>query len=417
MSRVFIVGVGATAFTRHPTRGFRSLTDEALDAVLADAGLAEGTAPVDSVWFGNCAMHIWGQGNIRGQVCLAPRLADGTLPADVTMMNVEGGCATGSLALHAAWKDILSGESEVSLAMGVEKTFVAHDLPRIFELFMHGVDRHHEDEWMDGVRAAAVDAGESFEPHPMRIPFVDVHAIQARRHMARFGTTAEHIAAVASKNHRHGALNAKAQYRKDMTIAEVLADKPIIDPFTRAMCAPVSDGAAAVLVCSERFLASLDASVRERAVELRAVTVRGGTPRAFDAPNVLAGVAQRAWARSGIQPAQVELAEVHDSSAFCELQATEHLGFCGEGEGGPYAASGATALGGERPVNPSGGLESKGHPLGATGLGMIEELVVQLRGEAGDRQVAGEPTVAVAHNAGGMIGVDEAVCAVSVLAR
>lgn len=417
MPRAFVIGVGATAFTRHPDRTFRDLTDEALDATLGDAGLAGQTAPVDSVWFGNCGMHVWGQGNIRGQVCLAPRLSDGTLPADVTMLNVEGGCGTGSLALHGAWKDVLSGESELSLAIGVEKTFVAHDPARILELFLHGADQYHDGEWTDSIHRHAEAVGETFTPHPMRIPFVDVHAIQAKRHMARYGTTLEQIAAVSSKNHAHGALNPKAQYRKAMSVEAVLADKPICPPFTRAMCAPISDGAAAVLVCSEAFLAGLDPAVRARAVEIRASVVAGGTQRGFDAPNVLATAAARAWRRSGVTPAQVDVAEVHDSSSFCELQATELLGFCEVGQGGAYAASGATALGGERPVNPSGGLESKGHPLAATGLGMVEELVIQLRGEAGERQVPGTPEVAVAHNAGGMIGVDEAVCAVTVLAR
>jgi acetyl-CoA acetyltransferase len=416
MSHAWVIGVGATAFARHPDRDFRSLAEEATRDILRDAGLEHGR-DVEQIWFGNCAMGVWGQANIRGQVALGAMTRAGTLAPQAPILNVEGGCATGSVALHGAVKDVLSGQSDLSLALGVEKTFVAHDPPKILELFMGGIDQLHAEEWKSFLPQAAAAGGQTFAPHPHRILFVDIHAMQARWHMDTYGTTAEHLAHIASKNHDHGALNPKAQYRTRLTPAEVLADKPIVAPFTRAMCAPISDGAAGVLVCSDRYLAGCDPAIRDRAVQVRASELVSGTWRQLDQPNVLAHAAAKAYRRSGVTPRQVDLAEVHDASAFCELQATELLGFCGVGEGGAYALSGATARTGERPVNASGGLVSKGHPLGATGLGMIEELVTQLRGEAGERQVTNHPTIALQHNAGGIIGLDEALCSVVVLAR
>ncbi len=182
------------------------------------------------------------------------------------------------------------------------------------------------------------------------------------------------------------------------------------------MCAPISDGAAAALVCSGAWLADRPAAVRARAVRVRASALAGGAWRDLDDPSVTAHAGARAYAAAGVTPADIDLAEVHDATAYCEIAATEALGFCSAGEGGPYADSGATSLGGARPTNVSGGLESKGHPLGATGLGMVCELLTQLRGEAGDGQ-AGAPTLGLLQNAGGLIGLDEALCAVAILER
>lgn len=416
MSPVWILGVGSTPFARWPERSFRDLATAAVEATLADAGLEHGAA-VEQIWFGNCGMGAWGQANVRGQVALTPLQRSGRLNPRAPVINVEGGCATGSAALHGAFKDVASGQCDLSLALGVEKTYLAHDPAKILELFLGGIDQLHPDEWRQLHQAAAQAGGVPFQPHPQRILFVDVHAMQASWHLKTYGTTREQLAHIAAKNRQHGALNPSAQLRTPMTAAEILDDKLIVDPFTRAMCAPISDGAAAALLCSDRLLATLDPAARQRAVRLRASELVSGTWRTLDQPNVLHHAARKAYTRAGLHPRQVDLAEVHDASAFCELQATELLGFCGPGEGGAYATSGATGLTGERPVNTSGGLESKGHPLGATGLGMIEELVTQLRREAGPRQVRREVDVAVQHNAGGMIGLDEALCSVAVLTR
>lgn len=411
----YILGSASTRFQRHPDRDFRSLAEEVVTGALADAG-TDGSV-LQSAWFGNCAMGTWGQQNIRGQVAMTPMLRDGRLPERLPILNVEGGCVTGSMAFHSAWKDVLSGDSDVSLAVGVEKVFVPDDPVATFKLFLGGVDQRHKGEWRAFFAEQGERTGLRFEPHPHRILFLDIHALQARAHMERYGTTVEQLAAVAAKNHDHGALNPLAQYRKEMTVEQVLADKPIVEPFTRAMCSPLSDGAAAVVVCSERWLRQQPQATQDRAVAIRTSVLTGGTWRDLEAKAVVHHAAEAAYAKAGITGQDVDVAEVHDSTAYCELVATEALGFCEEGQGGPLAESGATRIGGSIPVNPSGGLESKGHPLGATGLGMLHELTLQLRGEAGDRQVPGTPHIGVQQNAGGLIGYDEATCSVVVLER
>lgn len=415
MREVYVVGAASTRFQRWPDRGFRDLSREVVLGALADAGLERG-AEVEAIYFGNCAMGVWGQSNIRGQVALTPLLRDGTLAERTPVVNVEGGCATGSAAFASAVREVRSGAAGLALAVGVEKTFVPDDPAATFGLFDGGIDQRHPDEWKAYFAAQGEASGAGWAPDPRRIVFLDVHAMQARHHMARYGTTVEQLAIVAAKNHHHGALNPKAQFRFEVPVEEVLADKLVVEPFTRSMCAPISDGAAAVLVCSQAWLAAQPAAVRDRAIKVRASVLVGGAWRDLDAPGVARYAAEKAYAAAGLAPAEVDVAEVHDSSAYCELAATEALGFCGVGEGGPFAASGATSIGGTLPVNPSGGLESKGHPLGATGLGMLDELVTQLRGEAGDRQ-AGAPTVGLQQNAGGLLGLDEALCSVAILER
>jgi len=410
----WIVAIASTPFRRWPDRSFRELGREATTAALSDLRIDDGA--IDSAWFGNCAMGVWGQSNIRGQTVLDPLMREGLLPAGVPVGNVEGGCATGSLALASAVRDVLAGAADLSLALGVEKVFVPDDPVKTFGVFAGGADIEHRREWLGHVAAAAERGGQSFEPHPARIVFLDIHALQARDHMARYGTTVEQIAAVAAKNHDHSVHNERAQYRRSMTVEQVLADKPVVEPITRSMCSPISDGAAAVVVASDAWLARHPAA-KERAIRVRAVRLAGGTWRELDGDSVVQRAAASAYAAAGITAADVDLAEVHDATSWCELAAYEALGFCGVGEGGAYADSGATRRDGARPVNASGGLVSKGHPLGATGLGMVTELVLQLRGEAGDLQVEGEPAVAVAQNAGGLTAIDEALCGVTVLER
>jgi acetyl-CoA acetyltransferase len=213
-----------------------------------------------------------------------------------------------------------------------------------------------------------------------------------------------------------GAKNPLAQYQFEVSPEQVLADRMISWPLTRAMCAPIGDGAAAALVCSAAFLQTLPAAVRERAVRIRAAAISGGKYRRLDEPGLSHVAAQRAYAMAGLQPTDIDVAEVHDATSFCEIYQAEMMGFCPVGQGGAYVASGATTLGGERPINLSGGLVSKGHPVGATGLSMIHELALQLRGEAGDRQQAGAH-IGLAENGGGVIGFDEAACAVTILER
>jgi acetyl-CoA acetyltransferase len=412
---VYLVGTACTAFGKFPQLSFQELTRAAYLAVLADAGEADG-GWIEQAWFGNCGLGSWGQGGIRGQVCFTPLVADGAFPARVPIINVESGCATASQAFHGAWKDILSGECEVSLAIGVEKLASPDRPERIAEIFATAIDQLEPQLWRDYYAAAGAAAGKRFETGPGRTLYMDTYAMQAAWHMRRFGTTQRQIAAGCAKNHANGALNPLAQYRFAMSVDEVLADREVSWPLTRAMCAPIGDGAAAALLCSEAALERFAPQVRERALKVRACTLSGGKYRALEEPGLSQVAAQRAYARAGLGPQDIDVVELHDATSFSEIYQLEMLGFCEAGAGGPLVEAGATALDGRIPVNPSGGLVSKGHPIGATGLSMIHELALQLRGEAGARQVGGA-RIGLAENGGGVMGFDEAACAVTILEK
>jgi len=416
MQDVYVIGVSCTAFGKQPQRSFKDLTREAYLDVLADAGLADGSL-IEQGWFGNCGMGTFGQRNIRGQVCFTPLVREGLFPERVPMINVEGGCATATMAFHGAYKDILSGQVDVSLAIGVEKTYFEGDAAKTLEIFEGGIDQLDPQEWMAYYQAAGEASGKPFNPNGAGgTLFMDTYAMQAAHHMKRYGTQREHIAFAASKNHAMGALNPKAQYRFEVTPEQVLEDREVSWPLTRAMCSPIGDGAAAAILCSERALQNLPAATRERAIRVRASVLTGGKYRDLNEPGLSHVAAQKAYRVSGLTPSQIDVAEVHDATSFCEIYQAEMMGFCEMGQGGAFVASGATALGGKLPINTSGGLVSKGHPVGATGLSMIYELCGQLRGESGARQVAGAD-IALAENGGGVVGFDEAACAITILQR
>lgn len=409
----WIIGSYSSAFGRMPDRSIKDLTREAYLGVLADAGLTGG-ADIEFAWFGNCGMWTEGQGSIRGQVCFTPLVREGLFPERVPIINVEGGCATASMALHGAWKDILSGQTDLSLAIGVERTFYPGEPEKTAALFNGGIDQYDPDEWRAYYGAAGAALGKPFDPAPDRTIFMDTYAMQAQWHMKTYGTTQRQIALAAAKNHRAAVDNPNAQYRIAMSVDDVLADRPVTYPLTRSMCAPIGDGAAAALVCSSAYLERLPGSVRSRAVRIAASVLTGGKYRALDEPGLSKIAADRAYRAAGVSASDIDLAEVHDATSFCELYQSEMLGFCAPGRSGDLVESGATALGGTIPINLSGGLVSKGHPVGATGLSMINELILQLRGEAGQRQV-NNAEWALAENGGGVSGFDEAACSVMIL--
>jgi acetyl-CoA acetyltransferase len=330
---------------------------------------------------------------------------------------VENACASGSTALWLACSHLRSGAADIVLAVGVEKMVYDSDAQRlaVMKAFEGGMDVTAGDETLNALLAlgAGVD-GPSGDGHRTR--FMDIYAALCRAHMARFGTTQRQLAIVASKNHEHSTHNEKCHFRKAMSVDEVLASRPLGYPLTVAMCAPLSDGAAAVLVCTEAGLRKLRGQgprVLVKACEMASATTREFT--AFDR-HVARRAALAAYDRAGLGPGDIDVAEVHDAAAFGELFMTELLGFCPRGEGGVLAESGATRIGGRLPVNPSGGLESKGHPIGATGLGQIYELTQQLRGAAGARQVEDART-ALQENSGGLLGVEEGAAVVTLLQR
>lgn len=412
---VYVLGSASTPFRRWPDRSFKDLTREAYLGAVNDAGLAD-PAVIEAAWFGNCLMHHWGQPLVRGNICFIPLVREGLFRDRAPVFNVEGACATGSLALAGACREILAGEADVTVAVGVEKLYDPADPAAILAEFGKGTDQLDPDEWRAHYAVLGERLGQPFVESSDRSLAMDTYAMQARLHMKLYGTTAAQIAAACAKSHFNGARNPLAQYRFEMTAAQVLDDRMVSAPLTRAMCAPVGDGAAAAVLCSARFLASQPPRVRERAVRIRAIAMSGGKYRGETEPGLSRAAADRAYARAGIGPHDVDLAEVHDATSFCEIYQSEMMHFCPAGQGGAFAASGATAIDGELPVNPSGGLVSKGHPIGATGLSMCHEITVQLRGEAGERQVR-DARIALQQNGGGIIGLEEALCAVVIYER
>ena len=240
------------------------------------------------------------------------------------IVNVEGGCATGSLAFPGAYRAVISGQCDVAMAVGVEKTWFPDDPAKSMAIFTGGIDQLYSDEWRNFFVAQSEAHGQTFEPHPYRVIFLDIHALQAK-HMQSFGTTPEQIAYITTKNRTHALLNERAQYRRSTT-EDVLNDKMVIDPLTRSMCSPISDGAAAVLVCSERFMRSAARTIR--AIRIRASHIQGGQYRDLNAPSVVYQCARKAYAESGIDAKDVHIAEVHDATSSCELLHYESLGFC-----------------------------------------------------------------------------------------
>ena len=412
METVYIVGVGMTPFGRHMDKSDKQLTAWAVQEALADAGL---DAPaVQAAFFGNCGQgYMQGQHMTRGQVALLPLGLQG-----IPIVNVENACATASTAFHMALGYLRGGMADVALAVGTEKMY-STDKVKMFGVFDSAVDVEMADEILGrftqlGAKVERPPGSESARPYS---PFMGVYAGFGRQFIERYGITQRDLAVIAAKNHTHAQHNERAQYRNPMTADEVLAAPPITFPLTLPMCSPISDGSAAAIVCTESAMKRLGLD-RARAVKVLASVMRSASARsAEDLDHHVTRLASRqAYEQAGIGPQDVDVVEVHDATAMGELMQTEMLGLCGAGEGGAFARSGASTLGGRVPVNPSGGLESKGHPIGATGLGQIFELVSQLRGECGARQVPGA-RVALHENGGGIWGIEEAAAHVGIYGR
>ena len=414
---VFVVGASCSAFGNQAGRSFSALARETYLEALYDCEVQTSDATlIEQAWFANVGMGQWGQGGIRGQVCFTPLVEEGIFPARVPIVNVEAGCATASMAFHGAWKDILSGQAQVSLAIGVEKLVSSTDPTLASAIFNTAIDQLEPKRWHDYYIRAGVEAGKNFELGTDRTVFMDTYAMQAAWHMKRYGTTQRQIAIGASKNHHHGSLNPKAQYRFEVSVEQILADRLISYPLTRSMCAPIGDGAAAAILCSEAALRNFSPRAQARAVRIRTSQLSGGKYRRLDEPGLSMVAAQKAYAATGLSPSDMDLIELHDACSFSELFQLEMMGFCSIGTAGPFVESGSTMLSGCLPVNVSGGLVSKGHPIGATGLSMVYELCTQLRGEAGERQVK-RATIGMIENGGGVMGFDEAACAITVLEK
>ena len=408
---VYLVGVGMTKFGQLQEKSVKDITAGAVGAALFDATI--GAEAIEAAYFANATQGaLEGQYMIPGQVALREMGIEG-----VPVVNVENACASASTAFALACKEIRSGDASVVLAVGAEK-MLTEDKVKNMAVFDGAIDVNGRNATLDRLFALS----DGFEVPPEagiengpRSVFMDVYAAIAKHHMKLHGTTQRQMATVAAKNHRHSVHNELSQFRAAFSVDEVLAARGISWPLTLPMCSPISDGGAAAILCSADALERFDKS---RAIKVSASVIATGSERDPDdaTRHVTRLASQKAYERAGAGPKDMSVAEVHDASAIAEIIQTENLGFCEIGEGGPLAESGATEIGGRIPVNPSGGLESKGHPIGATGLGQIHELAVQLRGEAGERQVD-DARFGIAENGGGMHGIEEAVACVTILER
>src|SRR6266478_781222 len=371
MRRVAVFGVGVTQFGRHERTSAELFAEAAADA-LADAEMPAGR--VQALYYGNVV-----GGETEHQLHTGPQAASVLGIPSVPTTRFETACASSHAAFRHAVMEIGAGVSDVILVGGAERVLNVSTAEST-EYFAYASDAVWE--------------------QPLGLTFPGVFALIARAHMQKHGTTEAQMAAVAVKNHRHGALNPKAQFQKPITIEQVLKSAYVADPLKLLDCCPFSDGGAAVVLACEEV-----ARKRPRAVWVLASQAASDTMfihEKRDLSRVMATerAAAAAYRQAGKNPADVDVVELHDCFTIAEIVATEGLGFFEPGSGGTAAEKGWTSLGGRIPVNPSGGLKAKGHPIGATGAAQIAEITTQLRGEAGARQVEGART-GLTHTLGG----------------
>ncbi len=399
MRNVYVIGAGMTRFEKSG-RSLKELVAEAATQALADASATPGD--VHAAYVGNAvAGLLTGQEMIRGQVLLR-----GLGIEAIPIFNVENACASAATAFHLGWQAVATGMQDVVLCVGAEK--LTHTDPSV------GLDAIGTAVDVEARAELAAEFGA--EPGATRRSFfMDIYAALTRDYMARSGAEPEHFAEVVVKNQHNGKLNPRAQYGAELTVDAVLAAREILSPLTLLMCSPISDGAAAVVLASGRARRRLDARPGPR---VRASVVVSGNRHDADDPTAgsTGRAAALAYEAAGIGPDELHCAELHDATAPAELMAYEEVAFASPGDGPELIRSGQTRIGGRLPVNTSGGLLAKGHPIGATGIAQLCEATWQLRGEAGPRQVEGA-RIALTQNGGGWLEGDSAAMSVHILSR
>jgi acetyl-CoA C-acetyltransferase len=383
MRPVAVIGAGKTPFGVFPELDLRSLAVQAGEKCLANGRVEP--ALIESFYLGNFAGP-----SFVGQNHLAPYVSMALEIKGVPATRVEAACASSGSAFFHAWAEVAAGIYDLVMVVGVEK-MTSQSTARVTEILASAGDL-----------AGEIRAGSTFP---------SLFAMIARRHMYEFGTKKEHLAAVAVKNHAAGALNPDAHLRKTITLQQALAGKPVADPLNLYDCSLISDGAAAVILAPlERAAEFTSKPVRVLGIGQASDYVALDQKEDITTFSAVRAAAEKAYRMAGVSPQEIEFAELHDCFTIAEIIATEDLGFVQRGCGGPYAMEGHTALSGERPVNASGGLKSKGHPVGATGVAQICDLMQQIRCEAGPRQLA-RHSLGLAQNLGG----SGATCVVSIL--
>jgi acetyl-CoA C-acetyltransferase len=383
MRVVAVIGAGKTPFGAFPDRDLRSLAVEAGEKCLRNANATP--AQIESFYLGNFSGPAF-----VGQNHLAPYVSTALKIRDVPATRIEAACASSGSAFYHAWTEVAAGVHDVVMVVGVEK-MTSQTTARTSEILAEAGDCSGE-----------MRAGNTF---------ASLFAMIARRHMHDFGTKKEHLASVAVKNHANGALNPDAHMRKVITLEQAMKGKPIADPLNIYDCSLISDGAAAVILAPlERAREFTRKPVRVLGIAQASDYVALDEKADITTFPAVRRAGERAYTMAGVGPEGIEFAELHDCFTIAEIIASEDLGFCNRGEGGPYAFNGCTLRTGPRPVNTTGGLKAKGHPVGATGVSQICDLMKQIRGEAGELQIP-RARVGLAENLGGSGGT----CVVTIL--
>ncbi len=407
MREVAIVGAGMTRFGKYADKGIKQLVAEAVTAAFDDAGIDK--TQIEAAYLGSAVPGVMtGQEQIKAQVTLSAMGID-TIP----MYNVENACASSSSALNLAWTAVGAGLYDCVLVVGMEKLYDT-DKMKSFMALGTAVDIEMVEKFLEDFqkRQASDEKILSEGSGKSKSIFMDMYAYYTRQYMERYGLTQEHFAKLAVKSHKNGANNPYAMYQKPVTLEEVLNSGDVAFPLTRMMCSPVSDGSAAVIVCSREKAAQ----ITSRPVWIESSVVGSGRICDDLSDTLTKRLGPRAFEAAGIGPEELDVIEVHDATSPSEIITLVELGICPGEEAPRWIDEGVLEVDGKMPSNTSGGLASKGHPIGATGLGQIHEIVHQLQGKAGKRQVA-DPKVGMTHNGGGILGVDAAAMALHILKR
>lgn len=406
MRDVAVIGVGMTRFGKFLDKGIKDLVRESVEDTLDDSGV--GKEALQAAYVGNAAAGLMtGQEMIRGQVTLTSMGIEG-----IPIYNVENACASSSTAFHLGWTAVAAGLYDCVLAVGFEKLY-DQDKRKSFQALGTAVDvellrallAQMADQKASGEQVFQQGSGEK------RSIFMDMYAHYTKRYMERYGLTQKHFAKLAVKGHKNGAMNEHAQYQQEVTLEEVLQSGDVVYPLTRMMCAPIGDGAAAVVLCSK----SVASRYTTAPVWVAASVVGSGKTQGGE-QTVTQRLAPRAYEVAGIGPGDVDVIEVHDATSPSEIISLIELEICPGEEASRWIDGGWLEINGKKASNPSGGLVTKGHPVGATGCGQIYEIVKQLKGQAGKRQVK-DPRVGMTHNGGGIIGLDAASMTLHVFKR
>lgn len=375
---VAIIGVGQTKFGEHWDLSFRELGIQAGANAILDAGIDSGK--IEGLYIGNMSAGLFmDQEHIASMIAEEVGLTKTNIPAT----RVEAADASGALALRQAVFDVASGSSDIVVVGGAEKM-----LDVVSDVASEYMNATGDNTW-EGLFGATIPG---------------LYAMMARMHMNRFGTTREQLALVSVKNHKNGSMNPLAHFQNQITVQNVLRAPPVAEPLGQLDCAPVSDGAAALVLCDLRTARDLCPDpIRISGTGQGSDTLSLSNRSDLTTLGASRQAAKAAYEMAGIGPGDIDVAEVHDSFTIGEIIAIEDLGFFPKGKGGLAVEDGSTAMGGQIPINTSGGLKARGHPLGATGIAQINELVLQLRGKAGERQIKGA-TRGLAHSVGGTGG-------------